>query len=380
MSDIVRYERALIAFAGPRVAGVRVRAATVADVPFMDQLQKLHNKQVGWMPTKQFEGHVEKGNVLIAEQSLAFQVSRSGLDNSKRETRNPGPAQPIGYCIGVDRYFKRDDVGVIYQMNVQPGVQRGLVGATLLKAMFERSAWGCKLFCCWCAQDIEANYFWEAMGFVPLAFRTGSAKRSRIHIFWQKRIRRGDAETPWWFPSQTGSGAIREDRIVLPIPPGTHWRDAKPMVLPGVPGVEGEEGAGGGAGLIEGGSEGEVTPAARPRRKRQAKAPVRAARPEAANAGGLWFGGTPEAAAEAAGDAEAVKPKRVKKAAVKNDPRLVAAARELRDRWLEEVNAGRCMIEAEAGKYEVSKAVEAQERAALAGRLDGVAARALPAA
>ena len=30
------------------------------------------------------------------------------------------------------------------------------------------------------------------MGFVPLAFRAGSAKKSRVHIFWQQRIREGD--------------------------------------------------------------------------------------------------------------------------------------------------------------------------------------------
>src|SRR4051812_36860316 len=90
---------------------------------------------------------------------------------------------PIGYLIATDRYFKHDDVGIIYQMNVAPGARRGLVGATLLKAQFERSAYGCKLYCCWCAQDIEANRFWEAMGFVPLAYRAGSREKGRVHIF-----------------------------------------------------------------------------------------------------------------------------------------------------------------------------------------------------
>src|ERR1051326_8634541 len=105
--------------------------------------------------------------------------------------------------------------------------------------MFDRAAYGCRLFCCWCAQDLEANRFWEALGFVPLAFRAGSRGRgkngaARVHIFWQKRIREGDVTTPWWFPSQTTSGSIREDRLVFPIPPGTHWSDAKPIVLPGI--------------------------------------------------------------------------------------------------------------------------------------------------
>ena len=89
---------------------------------------------------------------------------------------------PTGYVIATDRYFKRDDVGIVYQMNVVPGRQRGLVGATLLKAVFDRAAYGCRLFCCWCAQDIAANRFWEAMGFVPLAYRAGSGEGTGPHL------------------------------------------------------------------------------------------------------------------------------------------------------------------------------------------------------
>ena len=37
--------------------------------------------------------------------------------------------------MGLDRYFKRDDVGIIHQMNVVPGQQRSFVAAALLKAV-----------------------------------------------------------------------------------------------------------------------------------------------------------------------------------------------------------------------------------------------------
>ena len=53
-------------------------------------------------------------------------------------------------------------------------------------------------------------------------------------------------------------------------------------------------------------------------------------------------------------DASESKPKRAPKPKAKNDPKFVAAARELRDRWLEEVNAERYLPEA-SGKYEVSR-------------------------
>jgi len=298
---------------------VTIRAAVAADLPFIDGLQKLHTRQVGWMPTKQLEGKIAAGHVLIAEEP-----------SPQPSPGVPGEGVRVGYCIGHDQYFKRDDVGIIYQMNLVPAKQRGLIGATLVKAMFERAAYGCRLFCCWCAQDIAANYFWESLGFVPLAFRAGSREKGRVHIFWQRRIRAGDVTTPYWFPSQTSSGSIREDRLVFPIPPGTHWSDAKPIVLPGAVTDEPKQ---------------LPTP-----RQRKAKR-VPAISPSCISAGGLRF---------AAPKAEVVeeKPKRGPKQKVKNDPRLIAAARELRDRWLERVNSGQYLPQA-AGKYEVSKALAA---------------------
>jgi hypothetical protein len=45
---------------------------------------------------------------------------------------------------------------------------------------------------------------------------------------------------------------------------------------------------------------------------------------------------------------------------VKNDPRLVAAARELKDRWLEEINSGRYLPMAN-GKYDLARTLIAAE-------------------
>jgi hypothetical protein len=232
--------------------------------------------------------------------------------------------------IGTDRYFKHDDVGIIYHLNVAPGRQRGFVGATLLKAMFDRAAYGCRLFCCWCAQDIEANHFWEAMGFVPLAYRAGSEKKSRVHIFWQKRIRSGDTTTPWWFPSQTTGGAMNADRLVLPIPPGTHWSDAKPILLPGEPRATRQ------LPLVKEKAKRAKAPAV-PTSRRLSFAPVE----------------LPKAEKKPKQGGREKKPKR------KNDPRLVAATRELKDRWLEHVNAGGMLIEG-VGKYDLTRALPAR--------------------
>lgn len=292
---------------------VRIRPATMEDLAFIDALQRRHDKMVGWMPSQQLEGKIRLGHVIIAEDEAA---------------------QPLGYCIGADRYFKRDDLGIIYQMNVVPERQRSLIGATLVRAMFDRAAYGCKLFCCWCAQDIAANYFWESLGFVPLAFRAGSRDKGRVHIFWERRIRPGDTTTPYWFPSQTSSGSIREDRLVLPIPPGTHWRDAKPLILPGP-----------------------AAPALPEPRQRERAAKEKPPVKQTVTAmGGLRLGAPNPAALPTP------KPARQKRPTFKNDPRHVAAARELRDRWLEHVNSGEFVL-TDGAKYDVTRALQAPRAA-----------------
>ena len=211
---------------------VSVREATTDDVPFIDQLQREHQKQVGFLARSWIENKINAGQVLVAEEvsgplSVVRCEGANPTDNGRRTTDTR-----LGYIISQDKYLKREELGLVVQLCVVKGVQRKLIGATLLKAAFERAAYGCRLFCLWCAQDIEANRLWEAMGFVPLAYRAGSERKARVHIFWQKRIRQGDDVTPWWFPSSTGGGAMREDRIVLPIPPGKHWADEMPVMLP----------------------------------------------------------------------------------------------------------------------------------------------------
>ena len=311
-----------IALPAPRRA-IAVRVATMADLPFMDALQKQHSKQLGYFPTKQFEGYIGMGGVLLAEAEGA----------------------PVGYCISRDRYLKRDELGVIYQLCVSPGAQRGLIGASLVKEVFERSAYGCRLYCCWCAQDLDANYFWESLGFAPIAFRAGSDKKRRVHIFWQRRVAGNDA-TPWWYPCQTNSGAIRQDRLVFPIPPGTHWRDIRPPEVHAVATAPDDAPA-------------LPPPEGQPKTvKRAAKVAVVAKEQQShITSGGLRFAVPHDPPAVRALRSRAPKP------AVKIDPKLVAAARELRDRYLEHVNsdAGMAALATPRGKYDLSRALRARD-------------------
>ena len=169
------------------------------------------------------------------------------------------------------------------------------------------------------------------MGFVPLAYRAGSEKKSRIHIFWQKRIRAGDRDTPWWFPAKTDAGVMREDRIVLPIPPGVHWSDEMPMII-----RPAEQTTAPNTRLLPGKTNKRSLPLDAPtiHGARQFDAPPAKPLPPPVVA----------------------KSKREKTPKAKADPKLVAAARELRDRWLERVNASPMVTQ---GKYDVSRSIDA---------------------
>ncbi len=300
---------------------IAVRVATMDDLPFLDALQKKHSRALGYFPTKQFEGYIEGGHVLIAEES---------------STSLP---KPLGYVISKDRYLKRDELGVIYQLCVAPDHQRGLIGASLIKAVFERSAYGCRLYCCWCAQDLAANHFWESLGFVPIAFRAGSTGKRRVHIFWQKRIVENDA-TPWWYPFKTDQGAMREDRIVFPIPPGVHWKDVQPVVLPSRDATPQPM-------LGDGKHDDANTPATKPAvRKRASKDPQPPAIKRYTPSG---LRSAPEPAPVPKKPAK--KPKAPPK---KIDPMFLSGARELRDRYLEKVNTDPHTLRAKA-KYAISR-------------------------
>ena len=347
-----------LALPEPRVA-VSVREATMGDLPFIDALQRPTTRAVGYFPRGQFEGYVQQNAVLIAEGDgearpsgsaiAAGDVGSGGVETRAAPVALPhGRASlrtPLGYVIHKDRYLKRDELGVVYQLNVAPAARRHLVGAALLRAAFDRSAYGCKLYCCWCAQDLPANRFWEAMGFVPLAFRAGSRKKSRVHIFWQRRINQGDETTPWWYPFQTTGGAMRADRLAFPIPPGTHWSEVEAVA---VPGVDGEE--------IK------ALPARKTRVKKAAIEPAKADKVAIFIGGKIRYIARPTNTVPfapppvIAPPPETLVEKREKPPTPKIDPRFLDLNRELRDRYLERLNAGPDALPS-LGKYDAARSL-----------------------
>ena len=63
---------------------ISIRPATLGDLPFIDSLQKKTTKQVGFMPTKQFEGKNKAGSRLNCRR-----IDR-GFRGNERSANNTG--------------------------------------------------------------------------------------------------------------------------------------------------------------------------------------------------------------------------------------------------------------------------------------------------
>lgn len=182
-----------------------VRPAKQADVPYIDSLQKKHGEAVGFLG-------IDWIRKLIIEQHAWV-----GTENGA----------PACYLIGKATYRDRLDVGIVYQACVQYDAQRRHLGAALVASYLSAMPETCRAIILWCAQDLEANYFWRSMGFDAIAWRAGSKRKGRIHILWEGNVPHNAPLESRYLPSKTTGGVLRGDRLVFPLKDGETWVDPK---------------------------------------------------------------------------------------------------------------------------------------------------------
>lgn len=172
------------------------------DVLFLDHLQKKFSHQVGFLPKVALEAHIARGKVSIA------------LEND----------EPAAYLLGKGNYLRDPHFGIIYQAAVSYDARRRLIGTALVQHFMDVMEPNIRLIGLWCAQDIEANEFWNACGFEAIAARHGSRRKGRVHIFWVGRTPGKGAREPLRYPKVTRGGLMREQREVYGLEPGDEWK------------------------------------------------------------------------------------------------------------------------------------------------------------
>lgn len=188
---------------------ITIRTAMPGDVKFLDHLQSKYSHQLGYLPLQALEANIEHGHVSLA------------LEND----------EPAAYLLGKGCYLRDLHFGIMYQAAVSYDARRRLIGTALVQHFIDHMEPGIRLIGLWCAQDIDANEFWNACGFEAIAARHGSRRKGRVHIFWVGRTPRGRHE-PMRYPRYTHGGLMREHREVFGLKPGEEYAE---VVLPELP-------------------------------------------------------------------------------------------------------------------------------------------------
>jgi len=179
----------------------QILRAKIRDVKFMVTLSKKFDWAVGFLPHQAMITRVDQGAVFIAKEN----------------------AQHAGYLLSAPRLENAKHIRPIFQACVDMDAQRRHHGLALLNEITrEARAANQSMLQCFCRQNLEANHFWRAAGFVPIALRDVNAVRGHPCILWRKPLVVMTATTLAHLPpnprNQTGGGRSvrRHDWSKLP--------------------------------------------------------------------------------------------------------------------------------------------------------------------
>lgn len=127
-------------------------------VQYAVDLAKKNYAAVSFIPQPRLEEYQKRGQLLIAtenDEACGFLVYGNGWPTLK-----------------------------IYQACVQYDARRRQAGLEMVERLKKIAIAEDRDISLWCAQDLEANAFWEAAGFTLSATRKGGAYRGRVHNGW----------------------------------------------------------------------------------------------------------------------------------------------------------------------------------------------------
>ena len=141
-----------------------LRTATPADLNFILDLQRKFHEAVGFLPGPHTLKQLSAGNVLLA------------TDNDDE----------AGFLLVQPRLASQPTTASIHQACVCLDARRQSLATQLVRtAAAAAIARGQTILQCSCATDLEANLFWQYLGFRPIATRAGGQKRGRTITLWR---------------------------------------------------------------------------------------------------------------------------------------------------------------------------------------------------
>ena len=138
----------------------------MADVlDFVVSLSRKNYEAIGFLPKPRLQQYADQGQLWTQDEN----------------------GEPCGFLVWGNGW----PVLRVYQVCIDYDAQRLHHGAALIARLIGKAeSEGYTAISAWVADDIPANHFWEAMGFVHTSSRNGGEKRKRMHngwVYWCKR-------------------------------------------------------------------------------------------------------------------------------------------------------------------------------------------------
>ena len=136
-----------------------VRLAQINDLPFIMALQRKNRESLGGLPSPAIEERIHRQTLLLGELN----------------------AEPAGYLM----FDYRNDILRIPQACIQYDARRRHYGEQLVAQMMNMYPDAAEIRLR-VASDIDANVFWQTLGFVCVGTILGGSRRKRLLNLWQK--------------------------------------------------------------------------------------------------------------------------------------------------------------------------------------------------
>lgn len=144
---------------------IDVNPAVIADLKFIDHLQRRNAEELAFYPAAVFEREIENGRILLARVN----------------------GEPAGYLY----HGALGSNCKIHQACIEYDLRGQLYGASLMRFFLGIAyAADCSSVSLRCGSDIAANGFWRAMGFYCEAIRPGGVRRMRDINCWRMNMQK----------------------------------------------------------------------------------------------------------------------------------------------------------------------------------------------
>jgi hypothetical protein len=136
------------------------------DLLYARCLMREHTEQVGFLPDAALRWYADHGCVWSASIN----------------------EDPVGYLVAKP-LKSADNVHAILQACIQMDARRMHSGLALVEHVCMLAAEdGRDIVQCWCRDDLEANHFWKAAGFVEVCRKNGGERRGREVILYRRAL------------------------------------------------------------------------------------------------------------------------------------------------------------------------------------------------